>query len=129
MKALAKIAAAHASCVCRLTHQTTRLEAGADRGAPVEWASRLATVERPRLEQPILLGAKEQVAARLMAARVPEDVVKARQRTARKHAKQTGSTPSQAPWTRLAWSLLLPNVPETRWQPPPSSRSLLSVGK
>lgn len=116
IKALAKIAAASAYFVCRLNHQTTLLEAGADRVAPVELAGRLATVTRPLLEQPILIGAKEQVAARLIAAHVPEDVVNARRRTARKNAKKKGYTPSQAHLTLLAWNLFITNVPETIWQ-------------
>jgi hypothetical protein len=116
IKALAKIATASAYFVCRLNHQTTLLDVGADRGAPVELAGRLATVARPLLEQPILIGAKEQVAARLIAARVPEDVVNARRRTARKNAKKKGYTPSQAHLTLLAWNLFITNVPETIWQ-------------
>jgi hypothetical protein len=117
LKALAKMAAANAYFVCRLNHQTTLLEAVADRLSRVELAGRLATVERLILEQPILLGAKEQVAARLIAARVPADVVNARRRTARKNAKKKGYTPSHAHLTLLAWNLFITNVPETIWQP------------
>jgi Transposase DDE domain len=116
--ALAQIAAAHAYFLCRLNHQTTLLEVVADRVAPVELARRLATVERPILEQPILIGATAQVAARLIAARVPEEVVNARRRIARKNAKKKGYTPSQAHLTLLAWNLFITNVPETIWQPP-----------
>ncbi len=118
IKALAKIAAAHAYFVCRLNHQATLLEAVADRVAPVELAGRLAAVEHALLEQPILIGTKEQVAARLIAARVPEDVVNARRRAARKTAKKKGYTPSHAHLTLLAWSLFITNVPETIWQTP-----------
>jgi hypothetical protein len=121
--ALAKIAAANAYVVCRLNHQTTLLEAVAERLSPLALASRLATVERPLLEQPLLIGAKEQVAARLIAARVPEEVVNTRRRTARKHAKKTGDTPSQAPLTLLAWKLFLTKVPATSW-PAPTVRKL-----
>lgn len=88
----------------------------ADRVAPVELARRLATVERPVVEQPIVIGAKAQVAARLIAARVPEEVVNARRRIARKNAKKKGYTPSQAHLTLLAWNLFITNVPETVWQ-------------
>lgn len=116
IKALAKIAAANASFLCRLNHQTTLLEVVADRLSPVELAGRLATVESPLLEQPILIGAKEQVAARLIAARVPADVVNTRRRTARKNAKKKGYTASHAHLTLLAWSLFITNVPETIWQ-------------
>jgi hypothetical protein len=116
IKALAKIAAANASFLSRLNHQAMLLEAVADRVAPVGLADRLAAVGRSLLEQPILIGTKEQVAARLIAARVPEDVVNARRRAARKNAKKKGDTPSQAHLTLLAWSLFITNVPETIWQ-------------
>ena len=117
IKALAQIVAAHAYFLCRLNHQTTLLEVVADQVAPVELARRLAPVERPILEQPILIGAKAQVAARLIAARVPEEVVNGRRRIARKNAKKKGYTPSQAHLTLLAWNLFITNVPETIWQP------------
>ena len=84
--------------------------------APMELAGRLAAAEPDLLEQPILIGTKEHVAARLIAARVPEEVVNARRRAARKTAKKKGSTPSHAHLTLLAWSLFITNVPETMWQ-------------
>lgn len=90
IKALAKIAAAKAYFVSRLNPQATLLAVVADRVAPVELARRLATVDLDMVEQPILIGTKEQVAARLIAARAPEDVGNARRRTARKTAKKKG---------------------------------------
>jgi hypothetical protein len=116
IKALAKIAAAKAYFVSRLNHQATLLEAVADRVARVELAGRLATVDLDIIEQSILIGTKEQVAVRLIAARAPEDVVNARRRAARKNAKKKGYTPSHTHLTLLAWSLLITNVPETIWQ-------------
>ena len=118
MKALAPMTAAPADVVCRLKHQATRLAGVTDRGAPGAWAGRLATSARALLALPLLLGPHAPVAARLMAARVPADGVHARRRAARKPAKQTGATPSHAPWTLLAWSLLITNVLETMWQTP-----------
>jgi hypothetical protein len=90
----------------------------ADRVSRVELAGRLATVEGEILEHPLLLGAKAQGAARLLAARVPPAVVNARRRPARKNAKKKGSTPSQVHLTLLAWHRFLTNVPETIWQTP-----------
>jgi hypothetical protein len=117
MQACAQIAAANAYFLSRLNHQTTLLEAVADRVAPIALACGLATVESALVEQAILIGIKEQVAARLIAARVPEAVVNARRRVARKTAKKTGDAPSQAHWTLLAWNLLITNVSEPIWQP------------
>ena len=88
----------------------------ADRVAPVALASRLAMVQRPLLEPPLLIGAKAPVAARVVAARVPAAVVKARRRMARTNAKKTGSTPAQTHVTLVAWHLLITHVPETIWQ-------------
>jgi hypothetical protein len=87
---VAKRAAAHAYFGCRLNHQAPLLEAVADRWSPMALASRLAPVKRPLLEPPILIGANAQVAARLIAARGPEDVVNARRRMARTNAKRRG---------------------------------------
>ena len=92
------------------------MEAVAERLSPLVLARRLATVKSPLLEQPLLSGAKEPVAARLMAARVPAAVVNARRRMARKNAKKKGDTPSHAHVTLLAWNLFSTNVPETIWQ-------------
>ena len=69
------------------------------------------------MEKAIDLGARERVAARLIAARVPEAVVNARRCTARRVAKKRGYTPSQAHLTLLAWNLFITNVPGTVWTP------------
>ena len=75
LKAFAQIAAAHAYFLSRLTHQTTLLEAVAGCGRVVEVARVLKTETRPLLEKAVFGGAQERVAARLIAAHVPEAVV------------------------------------------------------
>jgi hypothetical protein len=117
IKALASIADAHAYFLCRLNHQTTILEAGADRVVPVALAPFLTTVASSIVQKPILIGVQEQVASRLIASRVPEAVVNSRRRMARKNAKKKGYTPSQAHLALLAWNLFITNVPQTIWQP------------
>jgi hypothetical protein len=119
IKAWAQMAAATAYGVCRRNHQATLWEAVAGRLSPVAWACRLAPVKSPRLEQPSWMGAQEQGAARLSAARVPEEVVKARRRLARKNAKPRGETPSHAHVTRWAWHLFITHGPETIGQTAP----------
>jgi len=54
------------------------------------------------LEQAIFIGATERVASRLIAVPMPEAIVNARRRIARKNAKKKGYTPSQAHLTLLA---------------------------
>jgi Transposase DDE domain len=99
----------------RLNHQTTVLTLAAGQWQPVALAPWLSTVEAQLLERPLCLGAKERVAARLIASRVPEAIVNERRSKARKHAKQKGYTPSQAHLTLLAWNLFITHVPPTIW--------------
>jgi hypothetical protein len=117
LAAFAQIVAAQAYFLSRLNHQTTLLEAVAGRVRVVELARVLATESRPLLEKAVFLGARERVAARLIAARMPEAVVNERRRQARKTAKKRGYTPSQAHLTLLAWNLFITNVPGTVWTP------------
>src|SRR5574341_565872 len=117
MKALAQIAQAEAYFLTRHHHQATLCEAVAGRLRPVELAAWLRTEPQRLLERPLFLGAQEQVAVRLIAARVPDAVVNERRRKARKAARKRGHTPSQAHLTLLAWNLFLTNVPRTVWMP------------
>lgn len=117
MKALAQIAEAEAYFLTHHHHQATLCEAVAGRLRPVELAAWLRTEPQRLLERPLFLGAQEQVAVRLIAARVPDAVVNARRRKARQAARKRGHTPSQAHLTLLAWNLFLTNVPRTVWTP------------
>jgi Transposase DDE domain len=117
LAAFACIAAAQAYFLSRLNHQTTLLEAVAGRLRALELARVLQTEPRPLLEKAVFLGARERVAVRLIAARMPEAVVNERRRQARKTAKKRGYTPSQAHLTLLAWNLFITNVPGTVWTP------------
>ncbi len=115
--ALALIAAAQAYFLTRLTHQTTLSEAVSGRLSVLELPRVLQAEHRPLLEKAVCLGARERVAARLIAARMPAAVVTERRRQARKTAKTRGSTPSHAHLTLLAWNLFVTNVPGTVWTP------------
>jgi hypothetical protein len=115
--ALALIAAAQAYFLTRLNHQTTLYEAVGGRLSVLELPRVLQAEPRPLLEKAVFLGARERVAARLIAARMPAAVVNARRRQARKTAKKRGYTPSQAHLTLLAWNLFITNVPGTVWTP------------
>ena len=115
--ALAWIAQAGAYFLTRLNHQTALYEAVNGRLQRVELARRLQRAPEPLRENTVYLGAREQVAVRLVAARVPEAVVNDRRRKARAQAKKRGYTPSQAHLTLLAWNLFITNVPSTIWTP------------
>ena len=116
LKAFARIVEAGAYFLSRLNHQTTIWDATPGRVQPLELASLLNTVLGDSIEHAIFLGAKEQVASRLVAYRVPESVVNERRRRAKKNAKKKGYTPSQAHLVLLAWNLFITNVPRTIWK-------------
>jgi hypothetical protein len=115
VKAFARIAEAGAYFLSRLTHQTTILAARAGQVQPMALAPFLTTVEGNSTEHAIFLGAKERVACRLIAYRVPEPIVNERRRIANKKAKKKGYTPSQAHLALLAWNLFITNVSRTLW--------------
>jgi hypothetical protein len=114
--AFARLAAAGAYFSSRLNHQVHLCEATAGGVQPVELALLLHSVPGPLLEQPIYLGAKERVAVRLIASRVPEAIVNTRRRRAKEKAKKKGYTPSKVYLALLAWNLFISNVPPTIWQ-------------
>jgi hypothetical protein len=116
LKAFARIVEAGAYFLSRLNHQTTIFDADTGGVQPLELAAFLNTVESNRTEKAIFLGAKERVASRLVAYRLPEPIVNARRRIAKKNAKKKGYTPSQAHLTLLAWNLFITNVPRTIWK-------------
>ena len=110
------MAEAGASFFSRLNHQTTILDASAGQGPPLAGARFLQTVEGNSIEKPLFLGAKERVASRLIASRLPEPLVNERRRIATKQAKKKGYTPSKTHRELLAWNLCITNVPPTRWK-------------
>jgi len=71
LKAFARIVEAGAYFLSRLNHQTTIFDADTGGLQPLELAAFLNTVESNRTEKAIFLGAKERVASRLVASRLP----------------------------------------------------------
>jgi hypothetical protein len=67
------------------------------------------------IETDISLGTTELVAARLVASRVPDNVVNERRRAATKKAKKKGYTPAKAHLELWAWNLFVTNVPSIMW--------------
>ena len=95
IKALARIAAARAYFLTRRHHQAHLLVEVNGHLAPFDVASFRKTMEGHLIEKPRCLGTTDLVAARLIAARVPAQVVKERRRAAKKRAKKKGYTPSK----------------------------------
>jgi Transposase DDE domain len=116
LQAFAHLADAGSYFLSRLNHQTTILDADTEQLHPVDLVSCLSTVKSPSTEKASFLGAKERVAARLVAYRLPEPLVTARRRGANKKAQKKGYTPAQAHLKLLAWNLFVTNVPRTLWK-------------
>src|SRR5262245_42165694 len=117
LTAFATIAAAHAYFLSRLNHQTPLREVVGGRTQALDLARSLAHETRAVLEKTVVLGARDRIAARLIAVRMPEAIVNERRRQARAVAKKRGYTPSQAHLTLVAWNLFITNVPATVWPP------------
>jgi hypothetical protein len=69
------------------------------------------------MEKAMFIGEKERVASRLIAVRLPDEMVNERRRVARKTAKKKGYTPTEAHVFLLAWNLFITNVPDEVWTP------------
>ena len=104
LKAFEGIAKVGAYFLSRLNHQTNLYEGTAVHLLPLDLASFLKTVQMDMVEKQIFIGAKERVPSRLIASRVPDDIVNERRRVARKNAKKKGYTPSKTHLELLAWS-------------------------
>jgi hypothetical protein len=117
LAAFAKIAAAKAYFLSRLNHQATLAEVVGGRRQPLDLPRSLARETGALVEKAVVVGAREQVTARLIAVRMPEAIVNERRRQARAVAKKRGYTPSRAYLTLLAWNLFITNVPATVWPP------------
>jgi hypothetical protein len=114
---LARLAAAGAYFVTRLTQQTTLFTAGAGGMQPLALAQGRKTVEGHRHAHDIFLGTKELVPSRLLAVRRPEALVNDRRRSAKNKAQKKGDPPATSPLFLLAGHRFLSPVPATLWPP------------
>lgn len=65
-----------------------------------------------RLDQPVLVGARERLPCRLLAVRVPQEVAEQRRRRLREYARKKQVTPKANTLALTEWTLVLTNVPE-----------------
>ena len=105
---LGTIAAAGAFYLTRL-QDSTRLYTAA--GVPLDLAAWARRPQGAVIDQPVLLGARQRLAARLVMVRVPADVAAARRRTLRAKARKKGYTPSQDKLALCDWNVFVTNVP------------------
>ncbi len=74
----------------------------------------LATQQASTVERPVCLGAAHHLPARLLAARVPDEVAAQRRRRLHADARRHGRTPSAAQLAAADWTLLVTTVPADR---------------
>lgn len=94
-----------------LRYKTGTVIWGADGQRWDDVVAQLDTFGTDRVEQEVQLGTDRRVTARLLAVRVPQEVVDARRRRRYAQAKRHGRTPSAAALALAAWTILITNVP------------------
>jgi hypothetical protein len=105
---LREIADQGAYFLSRLQLQTAVFAADGERIDLVDWLGRQ---KRNRLSVAVRLGVTAQVAARLLAVRVPHRVAKARRAKIEADAQREGETPSAIKLALAGWTLLVTNAP------------------
>lgn len=96
--------------VSRLQSQVATYEIDETRLELLDWLNTLPA-QHLAGEHDILLGRVKKVPMRLVYHRLPSNVVAERRRKAKKAARKLGKTCSKMKLDRLAWSLLITNVP------------------
>ncbi len=71
----------------------------------------LAAADTPSVDRPVQLGVRQRLSARLLAARVPQEVADQRRRRLRATARAKGGTASAAQLALCAWTVFVSNVP------------------
>jgi len=111
----AALARHDAQFISRLQHGTTVCDPAGQALDLLAWLRR----QPPGVvEQAILLGATAQLACRLLAVRVPEEVANRRRQQARQKARDHGREASARYLDLLGWNLFVTNVPAAQlsWQ-------------
>ena len=106
---LARLAADGVYWISRIQSSTAVFTAEGQRLDVIRWLHE--HVGNEPTECSILLGARERFACRLLAMRVPQEVVSRRRQRLAEHARRKGRTPSQARLRWCEWSILVTNVP------------------
>ena len=101
----------------RLNHQTNLYEGDTPGLSPLDLVKILKETPFDIIEKAMFIGEKERVPSRLIAVRLPDEMVNERRRMARKKAKEKGYTPTEAHLFLLGWNLFITNVPGDVWTP------------
>jgi hypothetical protein len=108
LDAFAELSARGVYWLSRLQPQTAVFDAAGQRRDLLEWLPRLGGAW---VDQPVTLGTRQHVAARLLAVPVPPAVAEARRRKLRATARDQGRTVSKARLALAGWTLLVTNAP------------------
>lgn len=117
INAFALISQSGAYFLSRLNHQTNLYEGETPGWSPFDLVEYLKKTTFDTIETEIFIGEKERVPSRLIAVRLPDDVVNERRRVAKKTAKKKGYTPTATHLFLLGWNLFITNVPGDIWTP------------
>lgn len=94
---------------------STRLKAGTvlytSDGERIDLLAWLNAHPEGEIDQPVLVGARERIPARLLAIRVPLKVAEQRRRRVREYARKKQVTPKAETLALTEWTLVITNVP------------------
>ena len=116
LKVFACLSQAGAYFLSRLNHQV-KLYEGVCSPTPFDLVRLLKKTSCDLINKDIFIGEADRVPSRLIAVRLPDDIVNERRRVARQKAKEKGYQPTQAHLFLLAWNLFITNVPHDVWTP------------
>jgi len=117
IKAFAAISEAGAYFLSRLNHQVNLYAGVSSQLPPLDLVKLLKKSSCDLIDKDIFIGEADRVASRLIAVRLPDDIVNERRRVARRKAKKKGYNPSEAHLFLLGWNLFITNVPRDVWTP------------
>ncbi len=115
IKAFALIVQRGAYFLSRLNHQTNMYEGTSPDLSPVNLVALLKNTACDLIEYEMFIGEADRVPSRLIAVRLPDEIVNKRRRVARQKAKEKGYTPTAAHLFLLGWNLFITNVPDDIW--------------
>jgi hypothetical protein len=99
-----------------VSHLTPQVQVFAPAGTRLDLPTWLAT-HKAGVDVAVTLGKNEQLAARLIAERVPAAVAEARRARIRAEAQREGRPPSPAKLALASWTVIVTNVPAARLSP------------
>jgi len=108
---LEKLAQDHHQGVLWLTRLKFKTLLWDEQGASLDLLSFLNHQTQNHLDISVLVGGKQQVACRLLASQVPQEVADQRRRRIKEQYRKEGRRPSEKLLQLAAWTLVLTNVP------------------